>query len=511
MRVALVGWESDDAISSALAGLATDLVVFTRWFPDLPRREDRGGWIKLRCPHQIGGGPAAEAGAFREALLARVSDLDAGYPEALGSGTSSRRAGGIDVVHALDPMARPAAEALAARQPGSLRVAAIGLADVLPTGDDIPAAADHPADRLVCDHPWIADRWRAATGHAATLVPTQGMAEPSPVRPSAAAAHEGPLVALWITREAELDPAAVARALAEARAELPGLSAAVLGCGLSAQALKRRLAEHRLLVRGAEGPCDVSPGAWAGWLAAADVVGLVSHDLAEEPAAWAAWSFGTPVVGLTCARPSALAERLREAITVRGRYEEDVKAGAALARRRLAPAAVAAGWLGVYLDTLGQRADAGAASSATEAPAALPLVRGGRSRLALVALGPRELYASWHVRPDDRATAIQWLGHDAVRAAVALRISDVTDIHFHGSEAHHVWDIELGHGESFRSIGLASPGRSVIASLGLKSPRGYFHPLAHAGPTHLPAEAEAPNPPTRRLQVLPRRSFRPAR
>src|SRR5947209_282820 len=111
LRVALAGWETDDDVLGALAGLGTEVVAFTRWHPGQADREDMGGWVKQRCPHLIGGGRPAEAGAFRESVLGRLAGL---------AGTD-----GFDVVHALDPMARSAAAGLAARSPGCALVASV--------------------------------------------------------------------------------------------------------------------------------------------------------------------------------------------------------------------------------------------------------------------------------------------------------------------------------------------------------------------------------------------------
>ena len=67
-----------------------------------------------------------------------------------------------------------------------------------------------------------------------------------------------------------------------------------------------------------------------------------------------------------------------------------------------------------------------------------------RSRLTLTPLSAREVLASWTLRPDDWNVALEWVGPDAVHAVLAVRLFDITDLIFNGSNAHSIWDVELG-------------------------------------------------------------------
>jgi hypothetical protein len=275
----------------------------------------------------------------------------------------------------------------------------------------------------------------------------------------------------------------------------------VLGSGLVAEALRRSLAERALLEPGAESLGDPSPrDGWAACLGASAVVAIASDKLAQSPTAWAAWSLGVPVVRLVAADSPALAQALRGALHDRRRFEREVRAGAALAGRQLAPAGVALGWLRSYLEAQIQPPQA-----VNAGPEGTPLPLASRTRLALVAIEPRSLYASWTVRSEDRATALDWLGPDAVHATLTLRLQDITGIAFNGANAHSSRNIDLGFAERFRTIHFDQPGRSFVGSLGLLSARGHFHPLTHSGPVHLPREEPATHPPTRWLRSLPRR------
>src|SRR5262249_21927428 len=153
-------------------------------------------------------------------------------------------------------------------------------------------------------------------------------------------------------------------------------------------------------------------------------------------------------------------------------------AGGALAEAAVEPSSVARSWLSVYLNASLERSMTPADAPYDE-PASLP-IHTPRSRLALTALSPRELYAAWSVRPGDWLTALDWLGEDAARAALALRLFDVTDIRFHGPNAHGFRDVELGPDERHRVVSVDAPGRSYAASLGVLSRRGFFQPIAHA-------------------------------
>jgi hypothetical protein len=164
----------------------------------------------------------------------------------------------------------------------------------------------------------------------------------------------------------------------------------------------------------------------------------------------------------------------------------------------------------VYLTALNRKLDPRAPRRGRQraperpAPLAFPELR---SRLSLVATGPREVVASWALRPDDWQLALEWLGPDAPRAVLTVRLFDVTGIRFSGNNAHSIWDVDVGLAESFHVIGLRHAGRSLAACLGARTQWGYFHPIAFARICHLPREELAgPAPgPIRRLSVMPRR------
>lgn len=475
-------------MGDALAALAVEVTGFTRWFADLPRSEVRQGWTLHRCPHQIGGGAAMEEESFRQSVLARRSEVGAGLQS-------------FDVVHVLDRPARPGAAGLAHQQAKCLRVVSIGSDDVLSPGAESGLAE---ADLWVADHPVAADLWRGRhPDRPLAVVPSLASLSLPGGRPPKALEPPGPWVVCCVAQGAEIDPEGVQHALLALGAGAPGLRVLVLGSGPTAEALRRRLFRLPGLGSPSPGRNAEDPRTWSGWLAVASVVALAAPALSDQPPAWLAWSAGVPVVPLSGVAWPRLAESLAGALHDRARFEREVRAGAALAQAQLGPAGVALGWLRVYLDGwAGARARQPGDPAQQPEPRCLSLAT--RTRLSLLPIGHREAYAAWYVRPEDWAVALEWLGPDAARSTLALRLQDITHLHFHGSNAHAVWDVDLAPGERFRTIVLNGPGRSLVGSLGMRSSRGVFIPLAHAGPTHLPRESDADELPRRSLRVLSR-------
>jgi hypothetical protein len=489
MRVALVGCEIDEAAAEALVGLGVEVVAFTCWQGETPVREDREGWTLFRSPHPSGDDPLTEARSFRDSLLSQASEA--------GLGIS------FDVVHAFEPVVRPAAATLVERSPHSAPIGSITAADL--TGE--PASGlPYRADRWVADHPWLAELWRDRTPGGAQVRPTvveRFGAERTDLPERSVSGQQGQIVTFWVPRDAVLDPVGLVAAIGLARGSAPGLLAAVLGNGSAAESLRRRLAGRGWL---ADTDGQMTLDRWQTHVARASVVGVPVESPALDPTARIAWALGVPVVRIDRTAPdgSDLAGAISDLLFNPDLRDREVRAGAILARHAREPVNVALGWLRVYLDALTnlrRRQDLPPAQEASPWP-----LSGVRSRLSLVAIAPRELYASWLVRPDDWTDALDWLGADATHSTLTIRLLDITDLLFDGEHAQAQWDVDVGFQESSRTLQLAFPGRSLAARLGVRSPRGVFLTLAHARLCHLPREALAPAEPIRRLRALPRRS-----
>jgi hypothetical protein len=493
MRVVLAGWESDAVPLAALCDLGLDVVVFTRWREGEPLREVREGVRIERCPHQIGGGASAEARSLGAAFLAR--DLEYG----LG-------AGAVDVLHALDPTALAALAPLVERHPRAARVATVGAGE-----DRAPRLAAGDPHLLIADHPLVASALvspRLGGGRPVATIPSLARLEaPSGSRGDVLPAGRS-VVSVWAPRHAAADPVELAAALVPLRRDVPDLGVCALGAGPQAERLRRLLAARGLLVRPAGVEALGAPGWWNAAVARSSALLLTDGVPADEPAAWAAWCAGVPVVA---AGPDAAAA-LRDALAGGDRTDRALGSGLTLARAQLDPPGVARRLLAAYLDALalaarGAIAPAPAGAEPAPAPA---LMTASHTRLDVIAVGPRELYATWHVRPDDRGRALAWLGADAARASWVLRFHDITAKAFHGHDPHHSWDVEVSPTEGGRGVRVESPGLSLAASLALKGPSGACLPLAYAPLLHLPRDEPAESPPDRRLRALGRAPGRDA-
>ncbi|QEH36155.1 hypothetical protein OJF2_47150 [Aquisphaera giovannonii] len=496
MRVALVGWDMDAQVAGELARLGAEVVGFTRWFPDMPVHEVRDGWTLVRCPHRIGGMDRDEAGAFAIAVVREASTSGTGFAS--------------DVVHALDRRSRAAAAELASRIPGAALLASLGIAEE-GLEDESGFGRRMQPRGWICDHPWVADRLRdrVPPGVAVRLAlrgEVDGEAEAGrPATEEGAAGGAGPRIFVSISRRPGVSPRLAALAFDELRRSMPGLSVAVFGVGPRAELVRRALDRIGVLAGESSGSATGSAAAWGRALHAADVVGVDARRPSEDGAARLAWLAGRPVVRLSGLDRQALVRALHRAIREPGRFAEDVEAGRALALRDLEPSAVAARWLGAYLDAVagGPAAPRVPGRAVGRGPRlAFPELR---SRLALTPISPREVLASWSLRREDWEVALEWAGPEAVRSRPALRLFDVTDLSFDGRNAHSSWDVELGYGEGHRAIPVPRDGRSLAACLGLKTRSGHFHPLVHSRLCHLPREGLAPALPTRRMKVVPRR------
>ncbi len=494
MRIALVGWDLDDGIAAELARLGAEVVGITRWVPEQHAYEVREGWTKLRCAHMIGGTSRDEAGAFGVAVIRDASTLGIDFE--------------FDVIHAVDRLARAAAGELAARAPGSVLLASLrAVEEGSESGDGFGRQGG--AHGWICDHPWVAECLRA---RLRDQVPVRVVPTPAALgmilarEQDAERAPTEPFTSLVVTlsHAARVSPGVLIAAVKRARETIEGLNVSVFGTGPRAEILRRRVQRRGFLAERWAASTVPSLAGWNTAIAQATVIGVDVRALSEDPVAQLAWLAGRPVVRLAAADPESLARALCDAIHDPTRRDRDVASAAALGRRNLEPPAIAAAWLRVYLDALASpRQPEGRMRGRSSRPLAFPELR---SRLTLTPLSAHEVLASWSLRPDDWNAALEWLGPDAVRAVLTVRIFDVTDLIFNGMNAHSVWDVDLRYGELHRKIDVRFDGRSLAGCLGLRTQWGYFHPIAHGRLCHLPREGLAPVLPPRWLRVMPRRN-----
>jgi hypothetical protein len=482
MRVALVAREPRERAARALAALGVRVLGLSPARDAVANRIEGQYWTWESLPCAPRETQLEDARSFREAVQARLAQFH--HADVAP-----------DVIHTLDSASGPAALAIANASPRAALVASI-------TGDDLVSTLDAPgiieANRWIADHPWVADILSAGAGYASrvstilpAVVPAQGVWRNERERVV--------LVAFWVERHTCFDTDAVASAVLAAHAQIPELQAVVLGAGPLAHRLHRRLESQRLTAQSLTGPAGRSADDWSSWVGRAHGLGLAGDQLASNPAAWLAWERRVPVFSLDASR--CLDAELLDTISHQSDRASATDAACAYVARRRSHENVAEQWLAVYWNAMS------APRPAAERTSPAPTLMGtGRSRLALVPVSTREIYATWHARADDQRTALDCLGARATRATLCVRLQDITDIEFNGSNAHETRDVDLAPAEHFRFIGFDSPGRSVLGTLGVRGSTGYFHPLAHAGPVHLPREQWAPESSWRKLHVLPRRA-----
>ena len=496
MRIALVGWDLNDEIAAGLASLGVEVIGITRWFPGEQVREVREGWTRLRCAHGIGGAKRDEARAFGVAVIREASTQGIGLE--------------FDIIHAVDRQAWAAAGELAVRAPSSVLQASLTAAQEGGKIGDGFGRQGGPHG-WICDHPWVAQRLRAqlrddvcvrvvptAAALALILARKQEQAEERPLTEPLAS------LVVSLSQATRVSPRVLISAMKCVRDTIGGLRVSVFGTGPRAEIIRRRVQEQRLLSAQWAASTVPSLAGWNSAIAQASVVGLDVQTLSEDPVAKLAWLAGRPVVRLASTDSESLAQALCDAIHDSARRDRDLASAAALGRQSLEPSAIAAAWLGVYLDALASpRQPQGRKRGRCSKPLAFPELR---SHLALTPFSAHEAMASWSLRSDDWNAALEWLGPDAVRAVLTLRIFDVTDLVFNGLNAHSEWDVDLRFGEKHRTIEVAFDGRSLAACLGLRTQWGYFHPIVHGRLCHLPRAGLAPALAPRWLRVIPRRS-----
>ena len=111
----------------------------------------------------------------------------------------------------------------------------------------------------------------------------------------------------------------------------------------------------------------------------------------------------------------------------------------------------------------------------------------GDNRIVLMTRDPWWVYAYWEIqrqKEEEIRNTIRAKGCDNPKAV--LRIYDVTDIDFNGSNAHSFFDIELKGLANNWYIEAGKPNRSWLADIGLLTPPGDFFLLARSNCVHTP-------------------------
>jgi hypothetical protein len=101
-------------------------------------------------------------------------------------------------------------------------------------------------------------------------------------------------------------------------------------------------------------------------------------------------------------------------------------------------------------------------------------------RIVLMTRDPYWCYAYWDLAPQSIESKRSELKKEWGQAAFALRVYDVTDLDFNGSNAHKYQDVSVTGEAGNWYINVWTPGRSYLVEIGFKTEDGHFIPIARS-------------------------------
>jgi len=111
-----------------------------------------------------------------------------------------------------------------------------------------------------------------------------------------------------------------------------------------------------------------------------------------------------------------------------------------------------------------------------------------QDKIVLQVRDTRWIHAYWEVTFQTMDNLKARLGSAFYAAKRVLRIYDVTDIIFNGNNAHHFFDIEVGHESTSWYIDTNNPGKSWCVDVGLRLASGEFILIARSNVVHTPID-----------------------
>jgi hypothetical protein len=117
----------------------------------------------------------------------------------------------------------------------------------------------------------------------------------------------------------------------------------------------------------------------------------------------------------------------------------------------------------------------------------------GRDRITAMAVDPNRLYLYWELTDPTLDKARQALGAGAKDAWMNVRIYDVTDRIFDGTNAHGYFDIKVDRSDRQWFVHVGKPATTHVAEIGLKSLEGYFVKVARSGRVDFPRFEPSPD------------------
>lgn len=114
--------------------------------------------------------------------------------------------------------------------------------------------------------------------------------------------------------------------------------------------------------------------------------------------------------------------------------------------------------------------------------------RYGHDKIVLQVRDPWWLHSYWEIKPETLEALKNKLQDRFYSAKLVLRVYDVSNIIFNGSNAHKFFDIEIGFNISSWYIDTAAPGRSWIVDIGLRLVTGEFILIARSNVVQTPLD-----------------------
>lgn len=117
----------------------------------------------------------------------------------------------------------------------------------------------------------------------------------------------------------------------------------------------------------------------------------------------------------------------------------------------------------------------------------------GDTICSMMVRDPFWVFAYWEIQADRYEAARAELGEAYDSARLTMRVYDITDIVFDGTNAHSSFDIELAGGADNWYIEVPEDDRNYCADIGLRAADGRFFVLVRSNPVQMPRSGVSEN------------------